>query len=66
MIALAYQSVGNYEHASDCFCSDLPVQWNYNNQGIAMRFVRDAILAKLNAENIGVDAHSLKNLDDLL
>jgi hypothetical protein len=46
IVALAYHSVGEYTHSSDGFCGCSPFE-NYQNDGIALNYVREAVLQRL-------------------
>ena len=57
IIALAYHSLGDYTTASDGFCrrcDDIP-RLEYRNEGLAIEFVRLAVVEALNARGIKVD-----------
>ena len=55
-VALAYHSIGDYSHASDGFCRKCPKgkKADYRNSGKTLRYVRDAVVAKLLADGIAV------------
>ena len=49
IVGLAYYSIDNHRHASDGFCDRCPVgEWGeYRNDGIALDYVRRAVVEKL-------------------
>ena len=70
IVNIAYQSVGNFSTASDCFCGDafnsLPAKFKpmakglpYCNDGKALAYVRVAVLEKLKR-----DGHSIKGIKE--
>ena len=50
-LALAYHSIGDYGRACDGFCnkcvSRVGQSWHYQNDGTALRYVREAVLMRL-------------------
>ena len=61
-VALVYQSIGDYTEASDGFCKKCPF-WNkpnaFSHSGKTLRYVRDAVVAKLKA-----DGYQIANIYD--
>ena len=51
IVGLVYYSIGDFSHASDGFCASCQANqgrgWHYANQGIALAYVRQAVLAAL-------------------
>jgi len=51
IVAMAYRSIGDYSQPSDGFCSGCPPQehpdWNYQNAGQALQYVRTAVVRAL-------------------
>ena len=59
IVALAYNSIGDYRHASDGFCDLCPNgegqrEEDYRNEGHVLDYVRDAVVEKLRR-----DGHSI-------
>ena len=54
IVALAYRSIGDYSHASDCFCceSKETQDWRYRNDGRIVEYVRQAVVEKLEREGV--------------
>ena len=61
IIALAYQSIGDFRYASDGFCSecerDLEPNWDYKNDGYALDYVRQAVVDKLKADGYTIPSN---------
>lgn len=72
-VALVYRSIGNYSKPSDGFCRHCPfaLTEDFHHSGETLRYVRDAVVAKLKADGIeiahgfdpvtGDDLQALKN-----
>jgi len=54
IIALAYSTIGDYTHSSDCFCGLALSNPTYNNGGEALRYVRNALIKQLKADGYKV------------
>lgn len=54
IVALAYHSVGDYSHASDCFCDNKSGVSGFRNEMQSVDFVRQAVLEKLVRDGIKV------------
>lgn len=59
IIALAFHSIGDYTHSSDGFCPRcqcMPSMYgkDYRNDGKAIEYVRQAVLAKLKADGFKI------------
>ncbi len=49
-VGIAYYSIGNFDHPSDCFCGSDRQGAGYQNAGYALEFVRSAVREKLTRE----------------
>ena len=59
-VGIAYNSIGDYEHASDGFCNKCPFHNepdNFQHEGKSLEYVRNAVVEKLKA-----DGHVIKGL----
>jgi len=59
IVALAYRSIGAYEHPSDGFCSRCSElqgdSWNYQNDGIGLEYVRLAVVRALKEDGYAIN-----------
>lgn len=57
IVGLAYQSIGEFEHSSDCFCSVGGIDdANYRNEGKAIEYVRLAVVRALKEDGYKIDS----------
>ena len=60
VFALAFHSIGKYDHPADGFCDTCPAGrdrgWNYQNSGRVFDYVRKAVLAQLKKDGHKVSA----------
>ena len=55
IVAMAFNSIGDYESASDCFCPGKAEGLSgYSNQGFALDYVRTAVIEKLTADGYDI------------
>lgn len=58
IVALAYKSIGYFSEPSDGFCSKcnkkLGGNWNYQNSGTAIDYVRNAVVEQLKRDGLKI------------
>lgn len=50
IVATVYRSIGNYNHASDCFCEDsetMRKDGNFKHDGVTITYIKTAVFEKL-------------------
>lgn len=57
IIGVAYNTIGDYSHASDCFCEECQF---YRNEGKAIEYVRRAVNRALIADGLT----PIRNIDE--
>jgi hypothetical protein len=57
-VSLVYNSIGDYSEPSDGFCARCPNHASpyFRHSGNTLRYVRDAVVAKLKADGIAIDS----------
>ena len=66
IVGLAYHSIGDYSHASDCICNEHPDPlFGFAHQGVTLAYVRQAVTEKLERDRHSIDENSSKQLDVL-
>ena len=61
IVGMVYQSMGDFSHASDCFCEDWQGAVHFRHEGKTLEFVKQAVVEKLHRDGFSLPA-KFKNL----